>query len=85
VGIAAVLAVFNAVLVGVGIANPTLTGYGTWTDMFIGVGVLVGSVLLFFYRRVVQDKERVTFREEVPTEPSAEQMALLREEAVVAD
>jgi amino acid transporter len=84
-GIAAVLAVFNAVLVGVGIANPTLTGYGTTTDMFIGVGVLVGSVLLFFYRRIVQDKQRVTFREQVPTEPSAEQMALLREEAAVAD
>jgi amino acid transporter len=85
VGIAAVLVVFNAVLVGFGIANPTLTGYGNFTDMLIGVGVLVGSVLLFFYRRVVQDKQRVTFREQVPTEPSPEQMALLREEAVVAD
>jgi hypothetical protein len=48
--------------------------------------VLVGSVLLFFYRRIVQDKQKVTFREQVPTMPSAEQMALLRqEEAVVAD
>src|SRR3984957_19206151 len=56
VGIAAVLAVFNAVLVGFGIANPSLTGYGTTTDMFIGVGVLVASVLLFFFRRLVQDK-----------------------------
>src|SRR5262249_33704931 len=84
VGIAAVLCGFNAILVGVGIANPTLTGYGTWTDMWIGVGVLIGSVLLFLYRRIIQDKQRVTFREEVPSEPSAEQMALLREEAVVA-
>ena len=68
------------------ILNPTLTGYGTWTDMFIGVGVLVASVLLFFYRRIVQDKSKVTFREDVPVMPSAEQMALLREEeAVVAD
>jgi amino acid transporter len=83
-GIAAVLVVFNTVLVAFGIFNPTLTGYGTWTDMFIGVGVLVGSVLLFFYRRIVQDKQRVTFREEVPDMPSAEQMALLREEATVA-
>jgi hypothetical protein len=49
--------------------------------MFIGVGVLVASVLLFFYRRIVQDKQKVTFREEVPAEPSPEQMALLREEA----
>jgi hypothetical protein len=47
----------------------------------IGVGVLVVAVLLFFYRRVIQDKSRITFREEVPTEPNAEQMALLREEA----
>ncbi len=84
VGIAAVLCVFNAVLVGFGIANPTLTGYGTTTDMLIGVGVLVGSVLLFVYRRIVQDKKRVTFREEVPTEPSAAQMALLTQEAAVA-
>jgi hypothetical protein len=52
--------------------------------MGIGVGVLVGSVLLFFYRRLVQDKARITFREAVPTEPSAEQMALLRQEAAVA-
>ncbi len=85
-GIAAVLVVFNAALVIFGILNPTLTGYGTWTDMFIGVGVLVGSVLLYFYRRIVQDKQKVTFREEVPAMPSAEQMALLRQEAaVVAD
>jgi hypothetical protein len=32
----------------------------------------------------VQDKQKVTFHEEVPTEPSAEQMALLREEAAPA-
>src|SRR5215470_6073415 len=82
--IAAVLVVFNAALVLFGIFNPTLTGYGTWTDMFIGVGVLIGSVLLYFYRRIVQDKSKVTFREEVPTMPSAEQMALLREEEAVA-
>lgn len=83
-GIAAVLAVFNVALVAFGIANPSLTGYGTTTDMYIGVGVLVGSVLLFFFRRIVQDKARVTFREEVPKLPSAEQMALLRAETVAA-
>jgi amino acid transporter len=83
-GIAVVLVVFNAALVIFGIFNPTLTGYGTWTDMFIGVGVLVASVLLYFYRRIVQDKQKVTFRDEVPKMPSAEQMALLRQEAAVA-
>ena len=74
---------FNLALVTFGVLNPTLTGYGTWTDMFIGVGVLVASVLLFFYRRIVQDKSKVTFREDVPQMPSAEQMALLRQEAIV--
>jgi amino acid transporter len=83
-GIAAILVVFNAALVIFGIFNPTLTGYGTWTDMFIGVGVLVASVLLYFYRRIVQDKQKVTFRDEVPQMPSDEQMALLRQEAAVA-
>jgi amino acid transporter len=83
-GIAAVLVVFNLALVIFGIFNPTLTGYGTWTDMFIGVGVLVASVLLYFYRRIVQDKAKITFRDEVPKMPNAEQMALLRQEAVVA-
>jgi amino acid transporter len=82
--IGGVLAVYNAVLIGFGVTNPTLTGYGTFTDMWIGVGVLVGSVLLFFYRRLVQDKAKITFREQVPTEPSPEQMALLREEATVS-
>jgi len=82
--IAAVLVVFNAVLVIFGITNPTLTGYGTWTDMGIGVGVLIGSVLLFFYRRIVQDKSHVTFREQVPAMPTPEQMALLSQEAAVA-
>jgi len=83
-GIAAVLAVYNAILIGFGVAFPSLTGYGTFTDMWIGVGVLVGSVLLFFFRRLVQDRSRITFREQVPVMPSAEQMRLLTEEAAVA-
>jgi amino acid transporter len=80
-GIAAVLVVYNIILIGFGVTNPALTGYGTFADMWIGVAVLVGSVLLFFYRRIVQDHQKVTFREDVPSEPSPEQMALLREES----
>jgi amino acid transporter len=74
----------NVILIGFGVTNPALTGYGTFADMWIGVAVLVGSVVLFFYRRIVQDKAKVTFREEVATEPTPEQMALLREEAAVS-
>jgi amino acid transporter len=82
--IAAVLVLFNTVLLIFGIGNPTLTGYGTWTDMGIGVGVLIGSVILYLFRRIVQDKSRVTLREQVPDMPSPEQMALLAQEAAVA-
>ena len=40
-------------------------------------------MLLFFYRRIVQDKAKLTFRDtNVATMPNAEQMELLREEAV---
>jgi amino acid transporter len=57
-----------AILV-VGAGSPKLNGYGDWTDFFIGIGILLASVLLFFYRRVVEDKERVHWREEAPTMP----------------
>jgi amino acid transporter len=54
----------------VGAGAPHLNGYGTWTDFAIGVGVLFASVLLFIYRRVVQDGEKVHFREETPELPA---------------
>jgi amino acid transporter len=69
--IAAFMSVFVLFVLIVGAGAPHLNGYGTWTDFAIGVGVLVGSVLLFIFRRVVQDKEPVHFREEVPTMPTA--------------
>jgi amino acid transporter len=49
---------------------------------YLGIGVLVLAVLLFFYRRVVQDKKPITFRDvDAPTMPNAEQLALLQAEA----
>ena len=44
------------------------------------VGVLLVSVLLFLFRRVVQDKQPITLREEAATMPTPEQMALLEQE-----
>lgn len=70
--IAAILLVSNAVFLVVGASNPKLTGYGTWKDFGIGMGILGASVLLFLYRRVVQDKKPITFREETPTMPPTE-------------
>jgi hypothetical protein len=65
------------VILIVGAGAPKLNGYGTWTDFAIGVGILIGSVLLFFYRRVVEDREPVHWREETPTMPDgADRVAL---------
>ena len=67
------IAWFMTLLVGflliVGALAPHLNSYGTWTDFAIGVGVLLASVLLFIFRRVVQDGEKIHFREETPTMP----------------
>src|SRR6201999_3275981 len=43
----------------IGALAPKLNGYGTWTDFAIGVGILFASLILFVYRRVVEDKEGV--------------------------
>jgi amino acid transporter len=75
--IAAFLCALNAVFLVVGALAPKLNGYGTWTDFWIGIGVLVGSLLLFVYRRVVQDKEGVHMREHVPEVPSDAELAEL--------
>ena len=52
--------VLNVVFLRVGALAPNLNGYGTWTDFAIGVGVLFASILLFIFRRVVQDRRRST-------------------------
>jgi amino acid transporter len=86
--IAAVLALFNLVLVIYGVADQQLAAYlgfyeFTGLPLFLGLGVLVAAVLLYFYRRVVQDKAKITFRDrDVAVTPTAEQMELLREESV---
>jgi amino acid transporter len=86
--IAAVLALFNLVLVVYGIYDQALASYlgfyeFTGLPLYLGIGVLVVAVLLYFYRRAVQDKAKITFRDrDVPTMPNEEQMALLREESI---
>ncbi len=83
--LAGVLAAFNLLLVIWGITQQELAallgGY-TFSDapFLIGVGILVLSVLLFFYRRGVEDKQPITFRDQnVPSMPDEHQRALLQE------
>ena len=56
----------------------------TLAAFIIGFGVLVISLLLFLFRRIVQDKESPHWREETPTMPDAHVAALLEEEMTPA-
>ena len=69
----------------IGALAPKLNGYGTWTDFAIGVGILVASLLLFIYRRVVEDREGVHLREDVPLVPDAAEMQALTGSRSAAD
>jgi amino acid transporter len=75
--VVALLLVLNAVFLLVGALAPKLNGYGTWTDFWIGIGVLVASLLLFFFRRIVQDGEKVHWKEPTPQMPEGEEAAEL--------
>ena len=76
--IAAVLCVLNAVFLLVGALAPNLNGYGTWTDFWIGIGVLVGSLVLFFYRRDrAGPRERALERAHARAMPDQEELAEL--------
>jgi amino acid transporter len=84
VPIAAVLAVANAVFIYVGVTDPGLTYAAKPRHVLIGIGVLAISVLLFFYRRIVQDRAPVTFREDTPSVPDTAQAAALEQEMTPA-
>jgi amino acid transporter len=63
VGIAALLAAINAFFIIIGASNPSLTGYGGTKETWIGVGVLLFSILMYVFRRAVQDRQPVHLRE----------------------
>ena len=69
--IAGLLAVWCLILtiVGFGWFQIAAGGYGGTKEKVIGVGVLLIGLLLFFFRRIVQDKERIHWREDTPTMP----------------
>ena len=71
--IAGLLAVWCLILtiVGFGWFQNAAGGYGGTKEKVIGVGVLVIGLLLFFFRRLVQDKERIHWREDTPTMPES--------------
>ncbi len=69
VPIALVLAAANAVFIYVGVTDPGLTYAAKPRHVVIGLAVLAISILLFLYRRIVQDREAPHWREETPAVP----------------
>ncbi|WP_206302045.1 APC family permease [Streptomyces sp. AcE210] len=70
--VAWVILAFDVVIVSVGVTHPSLAGYGGATESFLAVGILLISVVLYAYRRVVQDGERIAWRIEPPLMPQDE-------------
>ena len=68
--IAVLICALNALFIVVGASSASLSGYGGKKELWIGVGVLLFSVVLYVYRRVVQDRGRVHLRDDSPTRPS---------------
>ena len=71
VWIAGLLALWSLTLtiVGFGWFEKAAGGYGGTKEKIIGVSVLAASLVLFLFRRVVQDGERPHWREDTPTMP----------------
>jgi amino acid transporter len=80
VWIAGLCALLDLSFIVYGMAKPTLLYGVSYKDLIIGVAVLLGSVLLYVFRRLVQDKKPITMRETVPTMPNPQQMAYLEQE-----
>lgn len=61
--IAVVLAVSNAFLIVLGVRYSGVAGYGGLKDALIGTAVLASSLLLWAYRRIIQDRQPLRIRE----------------------
>ena len=68
--IALVLAAVTVVLTVVGAWRTDLTGYGTKTQLVIGILVLLASVVLWIYRQAVEDKNPVPWRDTSTPHPA---------------
>jgi amino acid transporter len=69
VPLAGLLAAANGFFIIIGASNPSYAGYGGQKETWIGVAVLLLGIVLFLFRRIVQDRAKVSLREEVPEAP----------------
>jgi len=59
----------NLVLLIVGVTNPSAAGYGGLKETLIGLSLLALSIVLLTFRRLVQDRTGMRWREKVPDTP----------------
>lgn len=67
--IGGIICVINLIVLVLGSLNAEVTGYGTIRELLLGLSILAISVLLYIYRRVVQDKKKLVMRDPVPVDP----------------
>jgi len=61
--IAVILAAINAFLIFMGVRYSSIAGYGGTKDALIGAAVLASSLVLWAYRRLIQDHKPLVLRE----------------------
>ncbi len=74
--VAGFLAVANFAFIVVGAPSFSITGYGTYVELLAGIGLEIVAILLFVYRRKVQDRGRLELRDHTVMVPD---MALFRD------
>jgi amino acid transporter len=62
--VAGVLAAIDLTLIGFGVTGYEISGYGGTKELLIGLGVLALSLILYWYRVVVQDRRSLVLRED---------------------
>lgn len=75
VPLTAVLSVVLTVILVVGATSFSITGYGGPRQLAIALGVLASSLVLFVFRRVIQDGQPIRLREREPEEEYADGVA----------
>jgi uncharacterized membrane protein len=66
VPIAWVLTIITVILTVVGATRYDLSGYGSLTQLVIGIGVLLMAIVLWIYRQVIEDGKPVQWRDTTP-------------------
>lgn len=74
--VAGLLAAANLFFLVVGAPSFSITGYGNYVELLAGIGLEIVAILLYVYRRTVQDRERIVVQDRTEMVPN---MALFRE------